>query len=80
MFDDLVGQIVNVDDRLADAGVAELVEHVIEQRAACHRHQWLRHPIRQRAHAQAETGGEDHGFVGFDGHFGTALELWFPAR
>ena len=30
MIDDLVGQIVHVDDRFADAGVRELVEHMIE--------------------------------------------------
>src|ERR1700677_4793669 len=60
---------MNVDDRLADAGIAELVEHVVEQRPACHPHQRLWHPVGQRAHADAETGGKDHGFGGLDGHF-----------
>ena len=69
VIDDLVGQIMHVDDGLADAGVGELVEHVIEQRLARHAHQRLWHPVGQRPHAQAETGGEDHGFGGFDGHF-----------
>ena len=69
VIDDLVGQIVHVDDGLADAGIAELVEHMIEQRAAGDAHQRLRHLVGQRPHAQAETGGEDHGFGGLDGHF-----------
>jgi hypothetical protein len=42
---------------------------MIEQGAARHFHQWLWHPVRQRAHAQAKAGGEDHGFGGLDGHF-----------
>ena len=69
VIDDLVGQIMHVDDGLADAGLAELVEHVVEQRLAGHAHQRLRHPVGQRAHAHAETGGKDHGFGGLDGHF-----------
>ena len=69
MIDDLVGQIMHVDDSLADAGIAELVEHMVEQRPACHAHQRLWHPVGQRPHADAETGGEDHGFGGLDGHF-----------
>ena len=68
--DDLVGQIMHIDDGFADAGVGELVEHMIEQRLAGHAHQRLRHVVGQRAHAQAETGGEDHGFGGRNGHFG----------
>ena len=74
MIDDLVGQIMHIDDGLADAGVAELVEHMIEQRAAGHGHQRLRHPVGQRAHAHAEAGGEDHGFGGLDGHVQEFLE------
>ena len=69
MLDDLVGQIMHVDHGFADAGAGELVQHVIEQRLAGHAHQRLRHLVGQRAHAQAETGGEDHGFGGRDGHF-----------
>src|SRR5665811_287046 len=69
VIDDLVGQIVHIDDGFADAGVAELVEHMIEQRAARDAHQRLWHPVRQGAHAHAKSGGEDHGFEGLDGHF-----------
>jgi hypothetical protein len=47
----------------------ELVQHVIEQGLAGHAHQRLRHVVGQRAHAQAETGGKDHGFGGRNGHF-----------
>ena len=43
MLDDLVGQIMHVDDGLADAGLGELVEHMIEQRLAGHAHQRFRH-------------------------------------
>jgi hypothetical protein len=68
MIDDLVGQIMDIDDRFADTGVAELVEHMIEQRATRYLHQRLWHLIGQRAHTQAESGGENHGFSGFDGH------------
>ena len=74
VIDDLVGQIMHVDDGFADAGIAELVEHMIEQRAAGHAHQRLWHPVGQGAHAHAKSGGEDHGFGGFDGHFGNFCE------
>ena len=74
MVDDLVGQIVHIDDGFADAGVTELVEHMIEQRAARHADQRLRHPVRQRTHAHTEACGEHHGFAGFDGHFLNFLE------
>src|SRR6478752_7350329 len=46
----------------------ELVQHVVEQRTAGHRHQRLRLVVRQRPHAQAEAGGKDHRSGGFDGH------------
>ncbi len=37
--DDLVRKIVNVDHRLLDAGLGQLVEHVIEQGLSRHLHQ-----------------------------------------
>ncbi len=68
VLDDLVGQVMHVDHGLADAGLGELVEYVIEQRLSRHAHQRLRHMVGQRAHAQTETGGKDHGFGGRNGH------------
>ncbi len=70
VIDDLIGQIVHIDDSVARACVAELVEHMVEQRAAGDADQRLWHPVRQGPHAHAKTGGEDHGFSGFDGHSG----------
>jgi hypothetical protein len=67
---------VHIDDGFVDAGIGQLVEHVIEQRTARHLHQRLRHPVRQGAHAQAEAGGEDHGFAGFDRHVRKFLGPW----
>jgi hypothetical protein len=57
-----------IDDRLGDAGAAELVEHVVEQWLARNPNQRLRHIVGEGAHAHAETGGEDHGFGRMDGH------------
>jgi hypothetical protein len=68
VIDDLVRQVVHIDHGFADAGICQLVEHMIQQRFAGHRYQRLRHPLGQRTHPQAETGGENHGFAGFDGH------------
>ena len=68
VLDDLVGQVMHIDHGLADAGTGELVQHVIEQWLAGHAHQRLRHMVGQRAHAQTETGGKDHGFGGRNGH------------
>ena len=80
MLDDLVGQIMHVDHGFADAGAGELVQHVIEQRLAGDAHQRLRHVVGQRAHAQAETGGEDHGFGGRNGHLAEFLEPFKSRR
>ena len=74
VFDDLVGQVMHVDHGFGDAGVGELVQHMVKQRLAGHAHQRLRHMVGQGAHAHAEAGGEDHGFGGRDGHLGEFLE------
>ena len=68
VIDDLLAQVMHVDDRLADAGVAELVKHMVKQRTARDGNQRFRHPVRQRPHAQAQACSEDHGFGGLDGH------------
>ena len=80
MLDDLVRQIMHVDNSFDDAGAGELVQHVIEQRLAGDAHQRLRHVVGQRAHAQAETGGEDHGFGGRNGHLLEFLEPFKSRR
>ena len=74
MLDDLVGQIMHIDHGFADAGAGELVQHMIEQGLAGHAHQRLRHMVGQGPHSHAETGGEDHGFDGRNGHFRKFLE------
>jgi len=45
VFDDLVPQITHVDDGVGDAGRGKLVEHMVEQRAARHANQRLRHVV-----------------------------------
>ena len=40
---DLVGEVVNIDDRALDAGFRQPVEHVIDQRLAGDLDQRLRH-------------------------------------
>ena len=68
VVDDLIGQVMHIDDRVADACIRELVEHVIQQRLAGHGNHGFRHPVRQRPHAQAEARGENHGFGRGHGH------------
>ncbi len=80
VIDDLVGQIMDINNSLADASVAEFIQHMIEQRPACHPHQRLWHPVGEGAHAYAQAGGEDHGFGGFDRHFQEILEPLFRER
>jgi hypothetical protein len=59
---------MHIDHGLTDTGRGELVQHVVEQRLAGNAHQRLRHVVGQWAHAQAKTGGEDHGFAWCNGH------------
>ena len=58
---DLVGEVMHIDDGGGDAGMRQLVEHVVDQRLAGDRDQRLRHVVRQRTHARAEAGGHHHG-------------------
>ncbi len=57
----LVGEMVDVDHRGADAGLDQTIEHVVDQRTAGHLHQRLRPMIGQRPHAAANAGREHHG-------------------
>jgi hypothetical protein len=47
---------------------------MVEQRPPGNRDERLWRGLGQRAHAQAETGGEDHGFGGRNRHLGWRLE------
>ena len=62
------------DDGLTHAGLRQLVEHMVQQGPPGDRHQRFRHPVGDRAHANAKAGGEDHGFGGLDGHVQKVLK------
>ena len=57
---DLLGKIMDVDDRVADAGRREMIERAVEQRHAGDRHERLGARRGQRPHPLAEPGGENH--------------------
>ena len=61
---DGIGEIMDVDDRLLDPGIAEPIEDVIEQGAARNLYERLGRGRRQRPHPLAEPGGHYH--RGFD--------------
>ncbi len=55
-----VGQVMHIDDRGSDARQRETVEHVVDERPACERHEGLRHGQGQGTHALAEPRGQHH--------------------
>ncbi len=55
---------MHVDHGALDPGGRQPVEHVIDQRLAGDRNERLRHPVGQRPHPLAETGGKHHGGAG----------------
>ena len=55
---------VGVDHDGLDPGLDQVVERVVEQRAAAERQQRLGGGVGQRPHARAEAGGEHHGGAG----------------
>ncbi len=61
---DLARQIMHIDDRCFDPGHGETIEHMVDQRLASDRKQWLRHAIGQRPHPRPQSRGEDHDFGG----------------
>ena len=67
MLCDLVGAMVHIDYRAVHPGCLQAVEHMVDQRFACQRHQRFRLVQRGRSHAGAETRSKHH--CGFDlGH------------
>jgi hypothetical protein len=60
-FLDLLGQPVDVDDHLLDARPLQAVEGIGDERLAGEFDERLRHRLGERAHAQAEPRGKDHG-------------------
>jgi hypothetical protein len=57
---DLVGEVVDVDDRALDPLLGEAIEHVVDQRLAADRDQRLGMRPLNGAHARAESGREHH--------------------
>ena len=64
---DLVGEMMDVDDRSLDAGRGQAVEHIVEQRLAADRDQRLGRAIGERPHAHAVAGRQNHGGARDDG-------------
>ena len=58
---DLVGEVMDVDDRALDPLLGQAIEHIVDQRLAADLHQWLGDLPAERPHAGAEPGGEHHG-------------------
>ena len=58
---DLVGEVMDVDDRALDALFGEAIEHVVDQRLAADRDQRLGNAAVEGAHARTESGREHHG-------------------
>ena len=57
----LVGEVMNIDDRALNSGPCEPVQHMVDERLARDLHQRFRNCIRERTHARAEPGCQNHG-------------------
>ncbi len=55
---DLIGEVMDIDDRLGHASFGEAVKHAVEERSPPEAYQRLGQRVGQRAHALAETGRE----------------------
>ena len=51
------------EDEMLDAGLARLVDHVLDQRPVDHRQHLLRHRLGGRQEAGAEAGDREYGFA-----------------
>ena len=60
------------EDEMLDAGLARLVDHVLDQRPVDHRQHFLRHGLGRRQEAGAEAGDRENGFA--DGLHASAAE------
>ena len=56
----LLGEVMHVDDNFADARIAQMVKHMIQQGNPAHLYQWLRTVGSQRHHPRAFAGRHDH--------------------
>lgn len=59
-----VGEVVNVDDDVGEAGLSETLDDVPDERFAVHFDKRFRPVVGERSETCAESGGEDHGFHG----------------
>ena len=57
----LVGEIMDIDDRALNSGPCEPVQHMVDERLARDLHQRFRNCVRERTHARAEPGCQNHG-------------------
>ena len=57
-----VGQMMQVDDQIADARGVQRLDGPRDQRTVAQRHHRLGHRVRDRAQASAQARGEDHPF------------------
>ena len=60
MVDDLLGEVVNVDNKAVVTGLLQLVYLDVQQRLAAYGHQRLRHCVRKGFQSGAEACGEYH--------------------
>ena len=58
---DLIGKVMDVDDRFRDVRVGQTIEHLIDQRRSGNRDERLRPCLRQGPHPLAFPGGEHKG-------------------
>ena len=56
----LIGEVMNVDHRLLDAGGRDAIEHVVDERPPADAHERLRDRVGDRPHALPDAGGEHH--------------------
>src|SRR5207245_9898641 len=62
VFHNHVGEVMHVDDHLANSKVIQTRERDLQQGAAADFHQRLGTTVGKRPQARAQTGGQNHGF------------------
>ena len=60
--DDLIGKVVNVDDRFTNTKAPQPRERNLQQRSSADRHERLGTVVSERPQPRAQAGGKDHGF------------------
>ena len=61
IVDNLIGEVMDIDNEMVEAGIPQLIDHALNKRHAAYRHHSFRHRVGKRLQAGSHARGKYHG-------------------